>query len=207
MLRVGNCKVKTKNESRLKGLQNSKNKISEPAIVTRNTEVINILRINNWLSLGHNKADLIMMNDSNDITPMSLLFYQYTVLRAMQLPVMQFALFPFAFVFNVNLFPNAVTDKIKCPPLQKKQTNKQSKTKEEKKNNNKKRPLKQCKLWTLHSEFCGISCFPLFIEKTTIIHCANSNFWHVLCFERGGLAVNIACTECGLTGLLELGCA
>ena len=132
MLRVGNCKVKTKNESRLKGLQNSKNKISEPAIVTRNTEVINILRINNWLSLGHNKADLIMMNDSNDITPMSLLFYQYTVLRAMQLPVMRFALFPFAFVFNVNLFPNAVTDKIKCPPLQKKQTNKQNKRREEK---------------------------------------------------------------------------
>ena len=73
-----------------------------------------------------------MMNDSNDITPMSLLFYQYTVLRAMQLPVMRFALFPFAFVFNVNLFPNAVTDKIKCPPLQKKQTNKQNKRREEK---------------------------------------------------------------------------
>ena len=46
MLKVGNCRVKTKNESKLKGLQNSKNKISEPTIVTRNTEVINILRIN-----------------------------------------------------------------------------------------------------------------------------------------------------------------
>ena len=142
------------------------------------------------------------------IASMSLLFYQYSVLRAMQLPVMQFALFPFAFLSNINLFPNTVTDKIKCPPLQKnKQTNKQSKTKEEKKNNNKKRPLKQCKLWTLHSEFRGISRFPLFIEKTTIMHCANSNSWRILCFERGGLAVNIACTECGLTGLLELGCA
>ena len=60
------------------------------------------------------------------IAPMSLLFYQYSVLRAMQLPVMQFALFPFAFVSNINLFPNTVTDKISVLPSKKtnKQTNK-----------------------------------------------------------------------------------
>ena len=86
------------------------------------------------------------------IAPMSLLFYQYSVLQAMK-----FALFPFAFVSNINLFPNTVTDKISVLPSKKKQTNKQNKTKEEKKNNNKKRPLKQCKPWTLHSEFCSIS--------------------------------------------------
>ena len=70
---------------------------------------------------------------------------------------MKFALFPFAFVSNINLFPITVTDKISVLPSKKKQTNKQNKTKEEKKNNNKKWPLKQCKPWTLHSEFCSIS--------------------------------------------------
>ena len=96
----------------------------------------------------------------------------------MQLPVMQFALFPFAFVSNMNLFPNTITDKIGALPS-KNQTNKQNKTKEDKKNN-KKRPLKQCMPWTLHSEFRGISRFPLFIEKTTIIHCAHLNSWRIL---------------------------
>ena len=39
-LRGVNCKTKTKNETKLTGFQNPKNKISEPTIVTGSTKVI-----------------------------------------------------------------------------------------------------------------------------------------------------------------------
>ena len=44
-LTESNCKT-TKNESRLTGLQNSKNKTSEPAIVTASFKATNRFRIN-----------------------------------------------------------------------------------------------------------------------------------------------------------------
>lgn len=39
-LRGVNCKTKTKNDTRLTGFQNPRNKISEPIIVISNTKVI-----------------------------------------------------------------------------------------------------------------------------------------------------------------------
>ena len=41
---------------------------------------------------------------------------------------------------------------------------------------------------------------------STIMHCTYLNSRRVLYLERGSLAVNITCTECGLTGLLKLCC-
>ena len=50
-LRWGSCKTKTKNEGKLTGLPNSKNKISDPTIVTGNSKIINRFRINiYWLT-------------------------------------------------------------------------------------------------------------------------------------------------------------
>ena len=121
--------------------------------------------------------DFIIMNGNLHRTHVITLFYQYSVLRAIQLPVMQFALFPFAFVSNINLFPNTVTDKISV--VSSKKTNKQkkqNKTKEEKKNNKKQPSWNSVRPGHYIRSFTVFQVFRFLLKK------------------------------CGLAGLLKLGC-